>query len=39
MTLGPYVKTYDNLSLRRDTPSLSSIITTVGVFRLFLCFD
>ena len=30
MTFCPYVKTYDCLSLRRDTPSLNAI-TTVGV--------
>ena len=37
MTLCPYVKTNDCLSLRRDTLSLNAI-TTVGVSILFLCF-
>ena len=37
VTFCPYVKTYDCLSLRRDTPSLNAI-ATVGVSRLFLCF-
>jgi hypothetical protein len=37
MTLCLYVKTYDCLSLRKDTPSLNAI-TTVGVSRLFLSF-